>query len=79
MLADLALRAYTQRHKLVLSKDGLSLSYVAQPYYAVGRAVHVDRSLPITMEAGAGAVVANVRAAVARLTEALRGGREEKR
>lgn len=62
VLADLALRAYTQRHKLVLSKDGLSLSYVAQPYYAVGRAVHVDRSLPITMEAGAGAVVANVRA-----------------
>ncbi|MCB9744193.1 MAG: hypothetical protein H6741_35015 [Alphaproteobacteria bacterium] len=62
LLADVLGRLYTQRHKLTLSKDGLSLSYVAQPFYYVSRPVHVDRGFPITMEPGAGAVVANVRA-----------------
>lgn len=54
-------RIYTRLSKYVLSKDGLSLTAVPQPFYYVGYKVRVDRTFPITMQPGGGAVVANVK------------------
>lgn len=53
-------RVYTQVDKTILQGDG-SLKKVPQPFYAVNFKVMVDRTFPVTLSPGGGAVVANVR------------------
>ena len=52
---------YKRRDKYALQADGLTLKLVPQPFYYAGAKVHVDRTFPITMDPGGGAVVANAR------------------
>jgi hypothetical protein len=61
VLVDEDDRFMTTRHKFVLSKDGMKLQLVPQPFWYVGYDLHVDRTFPITVEPGAGTTVANVR------------------
>lgn len=51
-------RLYTRTEKYLLRSG--RLERVAQPFFAADEAVHIDRTFPITLEPGAGAVVANV-------------------
>jgi len=53
-------RLYTQIEKTILQGDG-SLKAVPQPFYAVNSKVMIDRTFPVTLAPGGGAVVANVR------------------
>lgn len=62
VLADTNWRFFERREKFVVSADRSSATLVAQPFYAVGYALHVDRTFPIYgAVGGGGGTVANVR------------------
>jgi hypothetical protein len=61
LLVDEDERFWTRRHKLILSSDGVALTYVDQASFNVDAPVHVDRTFAITTEPGGGTRVANVR------------------